>query len=105
MRGRNALSLLSHACLDKLNTERCKAKGSWLEMTWRQLAEKLTEEYNELMAELWAAERGDYSGVLEEAPDVGSVAAFCLDKAISEMISPSCEGPTLPLPPDSTPAV
>lgn len=85
MRGRNAISLISHACLDKLNTDRCKAKGPWLDMTWRQIAEKTTEEYNELMAALWQAEHGDVSGVIEEAPDVCACASFAFDKAITEL--------------------
>lgn len=86
MRGKNAVSLLSHACLETLNRPKNAAKGDWKEMSWRQIADKLTEEYNELMAELWAAERGDVSGVLAEAADVANCAAFALDKAITELI-------------------
>lgn len=85
MRGRTAINVLSGACLGALNDPRNAKKGDWREMTWIELRDKLREEVAELEAELWLASQGNVEGlrgILAESPDVASVAAFCLDKAL-----------------------
>lgn len=97
MRGEQSVKTFASAMLSTLNTPKNKAKGPWSEMTMKDLAIKLAEEFEELFREIDCAMAGDraaYANMCREASDLGAVSMMIHEHAERELIRMMAEART-----------
>lgn len=86
-RGAQSVRQFAAAMVDTLNLPKNAAKGGWDGMSLGQLAEKLTEEFNEVMTEIEIIGAGGQPGDLaHEAVDLACVAMMLREWAIRRLI-------------------